>query len=296
MWMRRTIVVAGAAVMTLLALAGISVQAAHAAGAAADTPKPAAAKPATPAAAKAPAAAKSPAAAAAPAAAVMPGNLADFWMMWPKAGKELEFETAVKAHLAWRKQAGEGWSWETYQPVVGTDITYYAFRSGLHHWADFDAHQAWEMSSTATVAFNRDIAPLVGRYEHYISEEDYANSHWVESPDYRYFMVEDHKLKAGMSGDVSEAVATIHKGLEAGGWTGSYAISRGIGGMGGLTTVFPYKNYAGMEDPKPGFMEVLIKGLGSADAAKAAVQKFHGGVEEVNTTLYLFRPELSTSK
>jgi len=275
MWMRRTIVVASAAVMTLLALPAL----------AADAPKAAPAKPAAAAASAAP---------AAPAA--MPGKLADFWIFWPKAGHEAEFEAAVKAHVGWRKQMREGFFWEAYQPVVGSDLARYVFRSGQHHWADFDAQQVWELANKADEMFNRDVAPLLARYEHYIEEEDYASSHWVEGVDYRYFMVAEHKLKPGMSGAIAEATAKIHKGLQAGGWTQSYALSRSIGGPGGLTLVFPYASYAAMEEPKPGFMEVLTKGMDSPAAAQAAIQQFDDSVAESDTTIYMVRPDLSTPK
>ncbi len=241
-------------------------------------------------------AADPPKAAPAAAAQEMPGTLADFWSFWPKAGHEAQFEAAVKSHLAWRKQAGEGWTWEAYQPVVGTDLTHFIYRSGDHHWADFDAQQAWEEAKKAGEAFNRDVAPHVERYEHTLDEADYAVSHWVENPDYRYFMVQAHKLRAGGSGAIRAAASEIHKSLQAGGWTGNYAISREIGGAGAFMLVFPYKSYAEMEDPKPGFMEVLAKGAGSMEAAQAMLEKFDGAVEAVDTRVYMARPDLSTPK
>ncbi len=240
--------------------------------------------------------AATPAATAASAAAPMPGALADFWIFWPKAGHEAQFEAGVKTHLAWRKQAGEGWTWEAYQPVVGTDMGKFVYRSGDHHWADFDAQQAWETANKAGDAFNRDVAPHVERYEHIVDESDYAVSHWVESPDYRYFSVQTHKLVPGGSGAVREASVEIHAALQAGGWPMSYGISREIGGSGAFVLVFPHKSYADMADPKPGFMEVLAKGAGSAAAAKAMLDKFEGAVAEVDTTIYAARPDLSTQK
>lgn len=232
--------------------------------------------------------------AAAESTAQMPGNLADFWIFWPKAGHEAQFEAAVKAHLAWRKQAREGWTWNAYQPTVGTDLTYYVYRSGEHHWADFDAEQAWDEANKASDEFNRTVAPHIERYEHIFEEVDESVSHWEMSPDYRYVWVESSKLKAGASGAMREAAAGIHKALQAGGWKSSYSISRQIGGGGGFTLVFPYKSYAEMQEPTPGFMEVLAKGSGSMEAAQALIAKFDSAVEETQTTIYVARPDLST--
>lgn len=230
------------------------------------------------------------------AAKALPGRLADFWTFWPKAGHEAQFEAAVKTHLAWRKQAGEGWTWEGYEPAVGTDLARYVFRSGAHHWADFDAQESWATANKAAEAFNREVGPHVERFEHTMDETDFEVSHWVESPDYRYFWVQTHKVKAGATGAIAQVAAEIHKALQAGGWTGSYAISRDIGGGGAFVLIFPHKSYAAMEDPKPGFMEVLAKGAGSAAAAQAMMQKFDDSVEAMDMTIYRARPDLSTQK
>lgn len=250
-----------------------------AASRAAEPPKKAAAAPA--------------ATAAAPAS---PGKLADFWTFWPKAGHEAQFEAAMKSHLAWRKQAGEGWMWEAYQPTVGTDLARYVFRAGQRHWADFDAQQAWEAANKASEAFNRDVSPHLEHYEHSIEEEVYENSHWVDGPDYRYIQVQTHKVKAGANDAILAASAAIHQALQAGGWTGSYAVAREISGSGAFKLAFPYTSYAAMEGPQPGFMEVLAKGAGSAAAAQALLQKVDDAVESMDTTIYVLRPELSTQK
>lgn len=230
------------------------------------------------------------------AAQTMPGKLADFWTFWPKVGHEAQFEAAMKSHLAWRKLAGEGWTWEAYQPTVGTDLTSYLFRSGQHFWANFDAQQAWEAANRASEAFNRDVVPHVERSEHWIEEEDYEISHWVDGPDYRYFQVQSHKVKAGANGAIRAAAAAIHEALQAGGWTGSYAVAREITGSGAFKLAFPYTTYAAMEDPKPGFMEVLGKGAGSEEAAQALLQRFDDAVESMATTIFVTRHDLEAPK
>ena len=225
----------------------------------------------------------------------MPGPIADLWLVWPKAGHEAQFATAIQAHLAWRKQAGEGWTWSGFQPLVGTDLTYYVFRSGDHEWADLDAQGAWEVKTKAGAEFNKSIMPHVDRLEHYITEQDFANSHWADAEDYQYFWVEDHVVKSGHQQDVREALGVLTKGLVDGGWTGSWAVSRPVGGTGGvLTLAFPYRTFAEMKEPEPGFVEILTKGMGSAEAAGAAMGKWDASIESTTTTIYVYRPDLST--
>lgn len=227
----------------------------------------------------------------------MPGAMADLWMVWPKAGHEAQFAAAIKAHVAWRKSAGEGWNWEAFQPLVGNDMGYFVFRSGDHEWADFDSQAAWEMATKAGADFNKNVTPHVERLEHYIAEEDFKHSHWVPADDYKYFWVEDNQLKSGSQKDVGEALDSLTKGLIDGGWTGSWAMSRSIGGSSNvLTMAFPYRTFAEMKEPEPGFMEILAKGMGSAEAAGAAMAKFSGAVESTTSTIYVLRPDLSTPK
>ena len=178
----------------------------------------------------------------------------------------------------------------------GTDLSYFVFRSGEHFWADFDAQAAWEITSKAGADFQQNVAPHAERFEHSISVGDFAHSQWKPAEDYKYFRVTEYDLEGGRGNSVREAIDAIHQGLVAGGWERSYAISRSIGGAGGLTIVSPYRTYAEMEDPKPSMMEVLTKGAGSAEAAQAALQKFGDGVESTNTTIYVYRADLSTPK
>ena len=238
--------------------------------------------------------AAAPLATAQPAASP-PGELSDLWVFWPKEGHVEAFEAAIKTHLAWRKQAGETFVWQGYQPVLGTDMAHYVFRSADHRWADFDAHLAWGTKAKANEAFARDIQPHVARYEHTIAEEDYKHSKWVDG-EYNYFWVASHRLKPGADASMGEAIDKIHKGLVTGGWPVSWAVSRTIGGAGGLTIVFPHVSYAAMEEPKPGFMEVLTKGMGGAEAALAALKQFNESRAETNETIYAFRRDLSTPK
>jgi hypothetical protein len=74
-------------------------------------------------------------------------NVSTAWVLWPKAGQTQQLEAAIRKHAAWRKQAGEGFTWNIYQPIVGDDLGHYTIFSGGHAWADFDGHQKWSTDS-----------------------------------------------------------------------------------------------------------------------------------------------------
>ena len=225
-----------------------------------------------------------------------PGKVAELWVFWPKEGHAAQFEAAAKAHLAWRKQAGEAYTWTAFQPIVGDDLSHYVYRSGEHQWADLDTNAAWGMKANAGPQYEKDLLPHVARAEHYFAEADLEHSLWHEGKQYRYFQVENLRVKPGGFGQVIDALNKVQKAAVDGKWPNSYAVSWTTGGRGGMTVVFPYESYAAMQEPEPTFMKVLATSLGSEDAAKATMKQLNESFEESHTTIYEVRPDLSTPK
>jgi hypothetical protein len=232
----------------------------------------------------------------APAADEAPGKLTDTWIFWVKAGHQDAFEAAVKAHLAWRKTAGEPFKWNAYQPVVGEDLTHYVFRSGPHQWKDFDDNLAWEQKTGAEQKYYEQMGQHVERAQHVIGEFDAENSSWTDSPDYKYFGVSNILFEPGTGEKRNAALATIHSVVVAEKWPYSYAIENVIGGRGGMTIASPYKSYADMADPETPFLKVAAKVLGSEGSARAVFHAFGSTIESETYTIYMARPDLSTPK
>ncbi len=226
----------------------------------------------------------------------VPGTIADTWVMWPKAGQAKAFEAALKQHAAWRKNAGEGFIWSIYQPIVGEDLTFYVIRSGEHQWKDFDANTAWETKAKSGDTFDQQVGPYLERVEHYFSETDTDHSHWIDDKDYRYFSVTSFATKSGTHADRTDALNKIQKAVIEEKWPYPYEISNGVGGREPLMIVIPMKTYADMADPNPSIMKVLSKSLGSDAAATAVMRQFGSSVEQARTTIYQYRPDLSTPK
>ncbi|MGH8040429.1 MAG: hypothetical protein ACREPN_00090 [Rudaea sp.] len=225
-----------------------------------------------------------------------PGTIADTWIMWPKAGEEKQFEAAVKQHAAWRKTAGEGFVWSIYQPIVGNDLAYYVIRTGDHHWKDFDKQAAWEAKTKAEDVYQANVGIHVAKTEHYFSDSDSKHSHWVDSKDYQFFSVTSFYTKSGTYGDRLDAMNKIQKAVIDEKWPYPYEFSYAIGGKEPLQLVIPMKNYADMADPDPSIMKILAKSLGSDAAAAATMKQFGGTIDHSSTTIYIYRPDLSTPK
>ncbi len=220
-------------------------------------------------------------------------NIASIWMIWVKDGQAQPFEAALKAHAAWRKNAGERFQWSIYQPVVGSDLGYYLIRSGEHTWRDIDANESWEQQQGAR-EFNNKAGQYVKRAEHYFAQTDTAHSHWIDKQDYRYFGVSSYRFKPGTRDAVDDVMDKVQKAVTAAKWPYSYEIATVIGGKGGLTVVDPMRSYAEMADPDPSLMSILTRSLGSKQRATQAMHRFGDSVESVKYTIYAYRPDLST--
>ena len=224
------------------------------------------------------------------------GTIADRWVLWPKPGHESEFEAAVKEHVAWRKKNGDPFNWIAYQPVVGTDLNFYVFRSDDHQWKDLDAENAWEMKSGANDAYEKQLGVHVERAAHFFEEFDAAHSHIVgDNKDYKYFSVVTRNLKSGSRAEAMAAIEKIHKALTEQKWPYPYRLGWSVGGKDSLRLVFPMKSYADMADPNPSVYQVLEKALGKDDAA-AVLKQFGTTLEFSDHTIAEVRPDLSTQK
>ncbi|HEY8587086.1 MAG TPA: hypothetical protein VIL60_10240 [Rhodanobacter sp.] len=222
------------------------------------------------------------------------GHIATSWIIWVKDGQSRQFEDAIKAYAAWRKNAGESFKWSIYEPVVGSDLNHYVIRSGMHQWKDFDANAAWSSQKQAGAEFDKQVGPFVKRVEHYFSEDDAEHSHWIDSKDYKYFGVSHYQFKPGTRATVKGVMDKVQKAVVGAKWPFSYSISEVIGGSGGTNIVSPMKSYAEMADPEPSLMDILTKSLGSKEKAMAAMNSFSTAIEDHSYTVYAYRADLST--
>jgi hypothetical protein len=175
-------------------------------------------------------------------------------------------------------------------------MNHYVIRSEGHRWADLDANEAWSEAKNVFPKYVEQVGVHVGHIEHYLGEFDPARSHWVENDAYRYFGVTSANVRPGSRGTLLQALDRIHGALVSQKYPRSWAIESTIGGDGALIIVQPFLDYAGMAEPDPGFFAVLERGLGSAEAAGAALTQLGQSFESEDYTIYRFRPDLSTPK
>jgi hypothetical protein len=96
------------------------------------------------------------------AAQQQPGHIGIGYTVRVKMGSGMQFETALKQHVAWLKQQNETWTWHVWQKAIGPNLNEYAILSSGHTLADLDAHAAldkamvehWEANVAQFTTFN----------------------------------------------------------------------------------------------------------------------------------------------
>ncbi len=109
-----------------------------------------------------------------------PENIARSYTLDPKPGMASQLEDAMKAHIAWRKQHNDPWTWTVFQVVNGDNFGQYLVRSGNHRWADLDAYDRWTVTTEANAHFTTTVGPYL---ESFTSRITQVNSNLSRFPD-----------------------------------------------------------------------------------------------------------------
>ncbi|MBY5991393.1 hypothetical protein [Ferrimonas balearica] len=227
-------------------------------------------------------------------AADKPDNLAEMWIITPKAGEAAKFEEALKRHVAFRKEKGDTRQWMVYVPTLGDKLNRYMIRSCCTNWAEVDTYVKWQNDQQTGNHWRTNVGQLVEAVAHNFSEVDMANSNWPEQdPGYVYFGVTSYKVKAGHGAGTEADKKALSDHAKAMEWPYSWAWSWSVGGEPTLHLVIPHQNYAGMAEPDPSFAESLGKHLGDESKAKALFESWSSHFHGTEYQLYRLRTDLS---
>lgn len=194
------------------------------------------------------------------------GTLSRTWVVMPKRGMEAQFESALKAHAAFRMANKDPWDWSVFVYETGPKTGGYNIRSGGHSWADFDAYDAASSFQQAAMThWNSTVAPLIGSIESMITQVDTTISRWPADWDAINFVTSTtYRVRPATREQFFADVRTAHATLTAAGWTNNYAWAMPVsGGTPGEVWIAGFHtNWADMAEPDPNFFQVMTKQLG----------------------------------
>jgi hypothetical protein len=226
-----------------------------------------------------------------------PPPLSDVWMMVVKPGMAAEFNEAMAAHLAFRKNAGESRDWQAYRVEVGHDMRPIQFRSCCFNWADMDTFDAEATEIGLVEHFQETVGEYVDHFHHYLERTDWENSHWPDSgtsgPFYAVTTWTNKQGRGPESGEAKKALSQVGK---TEGWTNDdnnwLWLSR-IGGDYKTAIVSSYENYADMEPPEQSYYDFVVEKLGEVEANEL-YDAWANGFDDSEYTIWRHDESLST--
>ena len=227
-----------------------------------------------------------------------PGAISDVWIFAVKRGMEDEFTTAMKEHIAVRKEMGEPRKWYAYRAEVGKHPGLVMYRSTPMSYADHDAYLSSDLGEIGEV-FNENIDPLVDHYHHYIDTYDWKNSHWPddESTEGPLFTEVSRKWRPGGGYASNKARERMSQTALKEGWAEKgyeWLWVNRTGGEPVQAIVFPRANYAEMAPTGEDFGAWLAEKVGSEEEARDIFDTWLSGFSATMVTIWRFDPSLST--
>lgn len=221
--------------------------------------------------------------------------LIDVWLIEPKQGMTTQFEDAVKTHMAFRRDAGDSRSWETYSVSIGNNPMLYQFRDGGMNWADFDGAIAEDAEKGFGANWMANVDQYVDHYHHFIEEADYENSKWpADLGQQPYYGVTTWTWKQGSGPESGQARRKLSQiGIEND-WDYNWLWLQRTGGAPVMMIVTGYDDFASMEPPEQTYYDFVSEVLGSEEEAGALFAQFAGGYTGSNYTIWAHRPDLSS--
>ena len=184
-----------------------------------------------------------------------------------KAGHELQFEEALKQHMAWHTQQNDTWRWNTYMLVSGERLGQYISISGGHRWADFDS------PAVSEEADNADALAKLGEHVERISS-GFANglaavsrppSSSEPSP---LVQVLTYRLNQGHGARFRDVLRRFDDAAEETNWSGRYSWLEILSGgaEGTYILVLPHANWASLAPSRQSPPGTAVPGANPASA------------------------------
>ncbi len=222
-------------------------------------------------------------------------TIARMWKVVPKDGMWVQMEEAMRAHIRFRVDNGDPWSWNVYR-VVGGEIDGARYvRSANHTWADVQAYADSEFVAKALDHWNATVHPFVDSYVTSIANYHPDISQWPEGALFKYYRVFTYHLEPGTLVEFKAAVKAITDVLIEAEWDNTWAFTEHLtGDLPAVSLVIPEDGWAGFVGPDKSAREVVAAVKGE-DAAKAMWDAFMEHVESVESIVYLRDAEMSTT-
>jgi hypothetical protein len=227
-----------------------------------------------------------------------PARGQDLTMVWeftPKPDAMASFESVLKAHMEFRQEQGDPWSWGIGQVAVGEKVgTYYAL-SGGHSWADFDAYNNSAFTKLADSHWAASVQPLLETTASWISVDMPELSRLPAEPMApTLYEVTAFYLNPGGEFAFNEGIGKVLQAASDADAPMYWSASTPRVGMEGpvIFIMGMSEDWAGLADPDPNMEELLMEAYGE-DGAMEIFQQFADAYHHYTSFIVVARPDLS---
>ena len=222
------------------------------------------------------------------------GTVTRYYLTTVKAGHDLKWEQAFKAHVDWHRQQNDTWAWDTYMLVTGERLGQYITISGDHAWADFDA---------PSVSEQKDAADVISKLGPHV--ESLSSGFWTERTELSrppedplpspLIQIVKYRIKPGKNPVFVRAVELFGEANDKTNWTGRYFWFVEYGAGAAARTfwrIVAKPNWASMQPVLASSFQAMAKTYGD-EGLQSWIDSFGESVESVKSELWQHRPDLS---
>ena len=206
-----------------------------------------------------------------------------------KPGHASAFYKDLAEHAAWRREAGDPWTWWVHRVVNGVDDGDCIIRSGPVSWAEMEAYN--EFGAKGSEKFWETVGEHVEDSHSWIGRVDRQNTRWhPEMDDVMLISVIHYHLKPGMKEAFGKAVSAFHEAIVEHDYPTYYAFDWPVNGTPDniVTLALFFKDWSGMEPPEeklPAFMQRVL-----GEDAQSTIEAFQGSVESTESMIVRYLP------
>ncbi len=221
-----------------------------------------------------------------------PANLALNYWQTVSPHNAADFEQGLREHMAWRKEKGDPWVWNTWQLIRGQRLGLYFTGSPGHTWADLDneplgpeagAHY-WSTAGKHVESLGATNGMTLTQWSHPPTEPPTDGTLGLA------YVLRVHPDKAEQFQD---GVRRFHEAVQKAGWDTRYVWTTTVtGGPPDMVLVIPTPNWASMAPSATSPQKVVEKAFGEA-AARVWSQQLADAIASETVEVWLFRPDLS---
>ena len=223
-------------------------------------------------------------------------ELGRVWHFSPKQGHVAAFQEAFRAHMDFRAEQGDPWSWWVYQVVVGENSGDFYAASWNHEWADLDAYDAWEGVEILSSHFQGTVAPLLEASSNTISQGNPEMRKVPDDPSWEPTLISitTFYLIPGKQQAFNENLMKIHEAIVEADMPFYYTSSfNAAGGDGPTFTIAGLsETWAEFADPDPSMEQIMVEKYGEEEAMEIWTA-FGEAIHHWESEVVRYRPDLS---